>query len=214
MTNGIYHVFNRGVAKQDIFHDTKDYQQFLQAISYYLESKPLQKFSAAKQSQSKEQLLSDLQKTVHIPLVKIHAYCLMPNHFHLLLEQKADHGISIFMRRSLLSYTRFYNTRYDRIGPIFQGTFKAIGIDSNEQLLHVSRYIHLNPFVAHLVESAEKYLWSSLKTFYLDNKKSRLCDPSLILNLIKGRDDYRKFIEDYAGYARDISSMKKLLLDV
>src|SRR3990167_9139681 len=147
-TGGFYHVYIRGVAKQPIFHDERVFRQFLTSLSFYLEEPPLPGLSAAKKRPDE---LSDYLGTVpSAPLVRIHAYCLMQNHFHLIVEQLADGGLSTFLRRVQLSYTRYYNTRHRRVGPLLQGAYQFVRIGNDEQLLHVSRYIHLNDFVAKL----------------------------------------------------------------
>ena len=76
----------------------------------------------------------------------------MPNHFHLLLKQTIDNGISHFLSKFTNSYTKYFNTKYNRVGPVFQGVFKSVHIESDEQLMHLSRYIHLNPVVSAVVE--------------------------------------------------------------
>ncbi len=209
VNDSIYHVYNRGVAKQPLFHDEHDYHQFLICLSYYLESTPEGKLSDAKKSHRLEEILSE---PVQKPIVEILAYCLMPNHFHLVVRQLADGGISTFMRRSLNSYTRYYNTRYRRVGTMFQGTFRAVFVGSDEQLLHVTRYVHLNAPVAKLTDDPRSYLWSSYQT-YVAATSSRLCDPSLVLEIAGGPAVYESFTKDYLGYARDLAIVKDLLLD-
>ncbi len=199
-----YHIYNRGVAKQEIFGDKNDYLRMLSTFSYYLE-KYTNKYSIV----LKEELNNILLKTPVQPLVQIYAYCLMPNHFHLILKQIMDRGISEFMRKTLNSYTRYLNTKNNRVGPIFQGKFKAVLIESDEQLLHLSRYIHLNPYVAKLTQSVQEYPWSSYKQ-YLNKDSNRLCsllDSSLTT-------DYKEFVEDYASYAVDLAYIKKFLIDI
>ena len=105
-----------------------------------------------------------------ITIVDIGAYCLMPNHFHILLQQLQDNGISTFVRKLLNSYTRYFNTKNERIGPLFQGQFKAVRVESDEQLLHLTRYIHLNPLVGYVVKDLRNFEWSS----YLDYIKNKL----------------------------------------
>lgn len=204
----VYHVYNRGVAKQPIFSDHLDYQHLLTTFGYYLEKNPLCRLSHLDEKQ-----MNLVLKTVSKdPLIEILAYCLMPNHFHLLIKQIADHGVTDFMRLSLNSYTKYFNTRNKRVGPIFQGVFRALKVDSNEQLLHLGRYIYLNPYVSGISDSIEDYPWSS---FHLtcQNKVTRICNPKTINTIIGSTNRFEEFVRDYASYARSIEFHKKCLID-
>lgn len=205
----VYHIYNRGVAKQVIFHDDQDYHHFLSTLSFYLEESPETKFSAVSQEKRPEVLSKNPKNS----LIEILAYCLMPNHFHLLVKQSLDEGITTLMRRSLNSYTRAYNTRYNRVGTAFQGRFSVVLVENDEQLLHLSRYIHLNPFVAKLVGQPKDYIWSSYNNNYLQNQSSRLCHPKFVLSIAGSSEQYQKFVEDYASYAQDLAFIKDHLID-
>ncbi len=208
-TGHFYHVYNRGVAKQEIFQDERDYRRLLTTFQFYLESTPENKLSALNQT---KEFRGTLAKDPAKPLVEIHAYCLMPNHFHLLLRQQEQGGVSTFMSRSLNSYTRYCNTRRTRVGSMFQGTFRAVHVSSDEQLLHVSRYIHLNPVVARLSRRADEYPWSSHNDV-VRGIESRLCRPSLLIQLAGGSQTYQEFCEDYLGYAQELALIKDKLID-
>ncbi len=136
----------------------------------------------------------------------------MPNHFHLLLEEITPGGISRYMRRLLLSYTRYFNTRHDRVGSLLQGVFRFVRVTSDEQFLHLTRYIHLNPFVAKITEDPEHYDRSSYG-FYRLGAISRLCNPSLAMQLVGSQDRYREFCVDYASYTRDFDLIKDHAVD-
>lgn len=204
-----YHVYNRGVAKQVIFHEDRDFHRFLDTIAFYLETQPKAKFSTSNWDYVKVVRTIPPEK----PLVEIISFCLMPNHFHLLMKQVEEGGVSNFLRRSLNSYTHYYNTKRTRVGPLFQGTFRTTLIKNNEQLLHVSRYIHLNPFVSKLVGDSTMYPWSSYP-LYLTSTKNRLCAPDIILGLAGSEESYKQFVEDYAEYARSLADLKDLLIDL
>lgn len=135
-----YHIMNRGAAKQLIFNDIDHYKMFIQ-------------------------LLGELHERFQ---VRIHAYCLMPNHYHILLQTPLA-NISCAMRHLDSLYTRRYNLSQKRDGPLLRGRFKSILVDDENYLLHLSRYIHLNPVVANIVAHAEDYLWSSYRAYL--NKK-------------------------------------------
>lgn len=214
-TDEIYHVLNRGVAKQPIFIQNRDYLRALDLLNYYRFENPGLRFSHFGQlSQSlKNSFWNNLEKTSH-PLVEIINYCLMPNHFHLLLKQLRENGISKFMANFQNSYARFLNTKYKRVGPLFQSIFKAVRIESNNQLLHVNRYIHLNPSSSYLVKinKLSEYPWSSFPD-YLGIKQTTFVSPKLVLDQFKNVDDYKKFVFDQADYQRKLQDIKHMLLE-
>lgn len=215
LANGeYYHVYNRGVARQPIFTSKKDYKRFLLSLSYYHFDNLPYKLSRLLQIPQEERDLTwqGLEKTGDIS-VEIVAFCLMPNHFHLLLKQVKDHGISKFMKQITDSYTRYFNTKHERIGPIFQGAFKAVHVGTNEQLLHLSRYIHFNPLASYIVrmENFLSYPWSSLQNYL--NPQDGFIRPEVILQNFKEPEDYLKFILDHAEYAKELENIKHLTFE-
>jgi len=146
-------------------------------------------------------------------IVDINCYSLMPNHFHFLLKQNMDGGISEFIAKLSNSYTRYYNTRNNRVGPILQGQFKAVLIENNEQLIHVSRYIHLNPLVSDLVYSLDNYEWSSYPE-YAGLTNSNIYSKEIILDQFKSIADYKQFVLDQESYGRELEFIKHKLLDL
>src|SRR3972149_9420488 len=154
VTDEIYHVFNRGIPRQPIFLTKRDYERFMEILRYYLPVKPPIRYSKFLRLtiEQRRQFFSPTHNDLP-PAVTCIAYCLMPNHFHLLLRQEIDGGISKYLANISNSYTRYVNTKMKRQGPLPQGKFKAVRIENNEQLLHVARYIHLNPYSNALVES-------------------------------------------------------------
>ena len=154
LNNNFYHIFNRGVEKRETFSSKRDYERFLQTVYYYQFGGPKPKFSTYTRFRLKN--FNENPK-----IVEINCYCLMPNHFHLLVKQTRDSGIHEFMTKLLNSYTKYYNTKHDRVGHLFQGQFKAVNIKNEYQLLQVSRYIHLNPYVSDLTREYEAYPYSS-----------------------------------------------------
>ncbi len=135
----------------------------------------------------------------------------MPNHFHLLLKQVQDSGISQFIGKLSNSYTRYFNTLNKRVGPLFQGRFKAVRVKTDEQLLHLSRYIHLNPYVANLVKDPSFYQWSSYNE-YLDIKNG-ICNKDIVLGLFKDSSEYATFVTDHSEYARQLEIIKHLAFE-
>ena len=145
-------------------------------------------------------------------IVEVVAYCLMPNHFHFILKQSREKGISRFISDVCNSYTRYFNLRYDRVGPLFQGNFKAILIDSEEYLLHLSRYIHLNPHNAYMVSDPKLYQWSSLSE-YIGVSNESFCRKEEVLSSFSPTNTYLSFINDYRNYAMSLKSINHLLLE-
>ena len=136
VTGEYYHLYNRGNSKQTIFHDKDDYYRFVK-ILFLSNGQANFKVSLA----GKEVFDFDRGKS----LVNIGAYCLMPNHFHLLLTQVTDGGISKFMQKLSTGYSMYYNKRYERTGALFEGKFKSEHADNDHYLKYLFSYIHLNP---------------------------------------------------------------------
>lgn len=203
VNDGYYHVFNRGSDRRDIFLQYRDYKRFKQTFSYYRFGGRKPKFS----NYTKAKLLG---KDVQLgeKQVEIIAYCLMPNHFHFLLKQLTDRGISGFLGQISNSYTRYFSTKYTRVGPLLQGRFKAVSVDTDEQLMHVSRYIHLNPYVSPsgIIKVGVDYLWSSYSE-YLSGVGS-LCSMGDVLSFFGTPDNYRKFVEEQVSYGTSLEIIK------
>lgn len=204
LVNGqFYHVFNRGVEKREIFTNKREYVRFLESTAYYQKANPPTKFSRSTEDQRKSK--SDKK------IVEIIAYCLMPNHFHLLLQQLQDNGISTFIRKLTNSYTRYFNTKNERIGPLFQGQFKAVRVESDEQLLHLTRYIHLNPLVGYVVKDLRNFEWSSY-LIYINQGNNQICQKNAIEKLISLKG-YEQFVLDQIDYAKQLDQIKHLLMN-
>lgn len=199
-----YHVYNRGSEKRQIFDTNWDYLRFLKTVKYYQLSEPKPRLSKF--------LINQNFKIDHLEkIIDIICYCLMPNHFHFLVRQVKEDGITKFTGQLSNSYTKYYNTKYRRVGPLLQGEFKAVLIESDEQLIHVSRYIHLNPLVSLLTKDLNLYRWSSYHEYV--NKLAGICDKDPILGFFKSPSEYNEFILDHAGYATELELIKHQLLD-
>ena len=135
----------------------------------------------------------------------------MPNHFHLLIKQSGDDGIQEFIRKVQNSYTKYFNIRYQRVGPLLQGPFKAVLVESDDQLLHLSRYIHLNPYVSELVDNLELYPYSSYRS-YINLSDDILCVSAEIVRLL-GNNDYKEFVQDHANYAVELEQIEHIVID-
>lgn len=145
--DGYYHIYNRGVEKRVIFQDQQDYSVFLGYLKEYLTPKDeaalRTKFEHRSTSPTeKDRLLKALKMNNFSGEITLLAYCLMPNHFHFLIKQKNAREINKFMNSLATRYAMYFNRKYKRVGSLYQDTYKAVFVSSNEQLLHLSRYIH------------------------------------------------------------------------
>lgn len=210
----VYHVFNRGINRQPTFTNKREYKRAETTISFYRFLKPpvsLSKFLKLEQIKQNE-ILDLLQQSNK--LVEIFCYCLMPNHFHLLLKQLEDKGISRFLSNLQNSYTKYFNTKHERDGSLFLDQFKAVRVETDEQLVHLSRYIHLNPHTGYVIESLEdleEYPWSSFPN-YLE-KKGKFVNVKFILDFFKSFKEYKKFVFDQSDYQRKLKEIEHLLIE-
>jgi putative transposase len=174
-----YHLYNRGCNFQPIFLEQDNYRHFFWLI--------------------RQHLLSD---------VALVAYCFMPNHYHLLV-QLLSVDLSQRMQAFGVAYTKAINKRHGRVGPLFQGRFRAIHVDRDEYLLQLSRYIHLNPVAARLVERPEAWQFSSCQEYFSLRANTLLCSE-IVLAQFGSHADYQRFVE---ADARDDGGIRHLLLD-
>ncbi|MBA4380677.1 MAG: transposase [Anaerolinea sp.] len=176
-----YHIYNRGNNYETIFLERENYLYFLRLVHKYLPPEQ----------------------------VEIVAYCLMPNHYHLLVYLQTG-SFSKMMQPFLLAYTNAINRRYQRIGALFQGRFKGLHIGKNEYLLHLSRYIHLNPVKAGFVKKAEDWEFSSYRE-YIGLRHGVLPRPKVVLDQFGTPAEYRLFVEE--ELTAEISGFQELLFD-
>lgn len=214
VTSEIYHVFNRAVAGVPIFSTNKDFLRFLDLINYYRFKDTPVSFSQFKsiEREQRENIFNNLVKENN-QQVEVMAFCLMDNHFHCLLKQKLDKGIAKFISNLQNGYAKFFNIKTSRTGPLFQPMFKSVRVITEEQLLHVSRYIHLNPSTSYLVEieNLENYPWSSLLN-YTGVNRYPFVNTELILGIM-GKNRYREFVFDQADYQRELAKIKHLTME-
>jgi putative transposase len=174
-----YHIYNRGVNKQEIFLDVQDYHNFLKRLFLVLGIKTKVTLEKSRISALPEDAFSML------------AYCLMPNHFHLLIRQNTDLGIDKFMLKISTSYAIYFNKKYGRVGPLYQDSFKAKLVEQDSYLTYLSAYIHNNP--------EEPFTWEFFSfRDYLGIQKGGLCQTDLILGMFS--DDpqrYKKFVQGF-----------------
>ena len=198
----IYHIYNRGVEKRDIFLEEKDYFRFIHDLFEFNDILPAGRFSEVRLPKVK---LPKIEKHRKL-LSHVLAFCLMPNHYHLLLMQKEDRGITQFMRKIGTGYTNYFNKKYDRIGPLFQGRFKAKIVQKDEYLTHLVHYIHSNPIeiiapnwkddkirdLTKVDNFLKKYRWSSLLDYIGIKNFPSVIQKDFIFNFFGSEDDYYK----------------------
>lgn len=147
LENGYYHIYNRGVNKQDIFFDKQDYSVFLSYLKEYLlpkDENALRNLISSPETlwQEKDKAIKSLNLCNFSDEISLFAFCLIPNHFHLLSQQKSSNVIDRFIKSIGVRYSMYVKRKYQRVGPLFQGVYKAVLITSEEQLLYLTRYIH------------------------------------------------------------------------
>jgi len=182
-----YHVFNRGVDKRVIFHNEKDVEYFLHRLADFNNDTPVGGSRIQNYKKYKE-LRGPASK-----LVEIVAYCVLPNHFHLLLRQVVDDGIAKLMQRVCTGYAMYYNKKYERSGALFQGRFKATKLEGSGSLEMLSVYVNLN-YKHHGVDSKKNNVISSLDEYIKGEnlKHNGLCSEEEVENIVGGGDKNKK----------------------
>lgn len=204
VNDSIYHIYNRGNEKRPIFHTRRDYSRFIKAAQYYQLEGPKPKFS----NFSKGGLF---KPSLDKKIVAILCFCIMPNHFHFMVRQLKDGGVVEFIRKLSDSYTKYYNIKHERVGPLLQGRFKAVLVESDEQFIHLSRYIHLNPLVSFLIKDLKQYEWSSYNE-YIKNSNG-ICSKEDILGFFKTSKKYEQFVLDQIDYGKQLELLKHKIIE-
>ena len=218
VTEHYYHIISRGIDGRDIFLNEEDYKRFLESLKVF------NILDLVTIRSSREKKNSGRTAVQNQPLVKILCFCLLPNHFHLLLKQVQDNGIAKFMQKVNTGYACYFNLKYERQGALFQGKYKSVNIQNDTQFLHISRYIHLN--VLDLYEPKwregvlrdwgraksvlENYPWSSYPIF-LRKKSSDFCHPELLGEIFYTPADYEQFLKEWIK--RDLTNIQDLNLE-
>lgn len=198
-TDCIYHVYNRGTDKRKIFLDPSYHSRFISILKHcliynYPYSLLVRSLKTAGSKAQKQRVFQQLETKRIEPFVKIISFCLMPNHYHLTLQQLSDKGVSNFMQRIGNAYTKYFNILQDRSGRLFENTFKAVLVESEEQLIHLTRYQHINPHSLDLTpKELVNYSWSSLPA-YLGKKKPSFVNPEMVLSSFKDSQSYLDFV--------------------
>jgi len=223
LNNHFYHIYNRGVEKRTIFLDKGDYYRFIHDLYEFNDKNVVINLGKRIVDYRGETSIIQNQRDL---LVEIICFCLMPNHFHLILKQIQENGISKFLQKLGTGYTMYFNKKYERSGVLFQGTFKAIHIDKDEYFLPLSCYVHLNSLELIMPDWKEKgiqdleeiknflegYKWSSYPDYIGQKNFPSVINKDFLLNYFDGREkDYQRYIMEWA--IRDFEKVKELLLD-
>lgn len=205
VSGGTYHIYNKTADTKILFKDETDFKTFLFYLFVYLQ--PLKTVL-----KSYENLPFRLQiKNLHKEIDCL-AYCLMPDHFHLLLRQTSEDAIPKLMKQLTNAYTEYYNKKYNTHGPLLQGRYKAVGIEKDQQTLQLSRFIHLHPVVTKLVSHANEYEWSSMNEY--ENKATEsICNKRVILSYYSSEKAHSKFVNDIHEYNEHLPSLRSLVIE-
>ena len=215
VVDGYYHIYNRGVEKRIIFLDSQDYTVFLRFLKEYLLPPGHPALLALQGINPRRHPINCYND------VSLRAYCLMPNHFHLFIKQLSPKGIFIFMKTLLTNYSMYFNIKYKRVGPLFQGIYKAILVENEAYFLHLSRYIHRNADeILTRDQPLRSYEYSSYRD-YLGKRKTEWLHPEEILSIFRSSRSlfptdilsYESFVESYTESEGDITLSDDMMHD-
>lgn len=214
LANGeIYHTFNRSIARETIFSSRTNLKKAIEVVDFYRfpQTIRLSKFKALPLKMQNSYLLN--QKD-NLPLVEIYSFAFMPNHYHFLLKQLQEGGIRRFLSNFQNSFAKVFNLKNERDGSLFQNSFKAKRMEDNEQFMHVSRYIHLNPVTGYLIEfnQLKDYPWTSFY-LYVNRRKDTFINIDFLLGLSGSVENYIQFTSDQVNYQRKLAEIKDLIVE-
>lgn len=198
-SNEYYHLYARGSNQENIFIDEHDKVRFIFLLCLYTSPTRINNtfwyvnnFIKKGVFGFKPDKLSDVTKDKSLEL---NCFCVMDNHFHILVRNVEDNMISVYMHRVLTAYSKYFNAKYRRKGHVFDGPYKAVHIKNNNQILHLSAYIHKNPKdIKEWSNKYEKYPWSSLSDYISTNKWGNFISKDIILGQFKTQTDYKNFV--------------------
>ncbi|MBI2591303.1 MAG: transposase [Candidatus Brennerbacteria bacterium] len=210
--NEIYHLYNRGVEKRKIFLDDNDYLRFVHDLFEFNDQNPTINLAYhIGYNKSKEVGLPKIEREPRQLLVELLIFCLMPNHFHLVVKQKVKNGITEFMRKLGTGYTNYFNKKYERVGSLFQGIFKIKHIINETHFVHLPYYIHCNPLdliapewkkrefknYHKIKQFLEFYRWSSHLDYLGKKNFPSVTQREFLLKYFGGHEQYKKDMADW-----------------
>lgn len=195
-----YHIFNRGINKQSIFLDRRDWIRFMFLIINFQSPVVFDNINRKVLSFIKNSNFNisekDIKEILKKRSVELNNFALMPNHFHLTVHELKENGIAQYMQRVLCAYANYFNIKYKRSGHLFQGPYKAVHIKDNDQLLYLSAYIHRNPReISEWKNKEQKYPWSSYQDYVKENRWGELLKQEIVLEQFPNKKDYQKLLE-------------------
>ncbi|MBU1122550.1 MAG: transposase [Candidatus Omnitrophota bacterium] len=208
----IYHVFTRSIDGSKIFNSKKDFSRMWNAMLFYLIDQSIRKFSYCLRVKKRLDVAEFIEKHKSKKRVEIVAYCFMPTHIHLVVKQLGKDSVSRYIGLLLQSYSKYFNLKYNRKGPLWDGRFKNVLVETDAQFCHLTRYVHLNPVTACLIDKPQDWEFSSYREYLgLVDESKRLCSFSDYLDMNK--DEYKEFVNDQIMYQREIALIKDLVLE-
>jgi len=211
----LYHICNRGVNKKSLFRDQRDYARLLFLLIYFQSPVPfynLGRYTTTFVRRRAFNISADTTREIAAKrLVKVLGFALMPNHFHLLLEEVVENGTSTFLHRILTAYGKYFNTKYKESGHVFQGPFQAVHIVDNDQLLHTSAYIHRNcRELKDWCGREHEYPWASYLDYVGTSRWDKLLATSTILEQFDRQKDYKNFVDSSSAKTLDLLDAERL----
>lgn len=214
--NSFHHIYNRGNDKMNIFLDENDYYSFLGLLEENILGKKEYFFPKTFVSPlTSSHMIGKkyVRKLLPTGSFELVCFCLMPNHFHLLVRQVKELKVSKLLSKVCTSYSKRFNKKYGHIGHVFQDQFKSVLVENNNQLLHLSSYIHSNPKVGKLVKDLENWKFSSYLNF-INKERYNLCSKNIILEQFSNFKTYKNFVEDSVEKIKSAKNLNYALLDL
>lgn len=222
----IIHVLNRGVDKRKIFLDERDYYRFIHDLFEFNDEDSVNNnFYIFNNNDVRRHYIKKERKTRKL-LVDIHAFCLMPNHYHLLVSPRVKNGISLFMKKINGGYAKYFNEKYKRSGALFQGKYKRIIVNRDAHFIHLPYYIHLNPLdlispewrerkiddFAKAMKFLDSYRWSSHLDYLGKDNFPSITNRKLLLDFFGGQNGYKNSMKNWLKQL-DFSNVKGFILE-
>jgi len=204
VAGGYYHLYNK-TSKESLFKDDQDYRVFL--FYLYIYSTPKEAVSGKYPDLPTRLVNHNLYEEL-----KVIAYCLMPDHFHLLLQQTTNNAIPNLLKQIKNGYTAYYHQKYQEEGPVFKGRYKSVKTEDDNQVVQLWRYIHLNPVTSGMCGHPVEYEWSSYKLFMGQEDDIKINDE-LVRGAFKTSQEIEEFHTNKEGYERDLPLIKDLVIE-
>ena len=219
----IYHIYNRGVEKRNIFLDNSDRFRFIHNLFEFNDTAPALNIYYKNSYEARPR---KVPQKVRTQIVDILAFCMMDNHYHLLVRQRGDNGISKFMQKLGTGWTMYFNQKYQRTGALFQGLFKAVHVNKDEYFIHIPYYIHFNPldFITpewrnrelkdykKAIKYLENYRWSSHLDYCGIKNFPSVTNRELLIEFFGGPEEYKKTVLRWLEEL-DINSIEEMTLE-